>query len=182
MTQFSHIITKSKVYNLQDNLDYCTYHAVSQILQVNSLYMLPSIWTKWASHLSENTTRNQFRKHAKSKLTERYSSHVHACILHKYTVYRLSKLNVYMCECDHNKFVCPGFWSFYHIIDLWIWYETSNFSPPPFEQATVNIPLYHTHCLKIVILIQLHVCYCYVWASRKTTHAMLVHQFHPPHF
>ena len=26
------------------------------------LYMLPSIWNKWASHLSENTTRNQFKK------------------------------------------------------------------------------------------------------------------------
>ena len=41
------------------------------------LYMLPSIWNKWASHLSENTTRNQFRKHVKSILINQYSSRVY---------------------------------------------------------------------------------------------------------
>ena len=41
------------------------------------LYMLPSIWNKWASHLSENTTRNQLKKHVKSTLTEHYSSNVY---------------------------------------------------------------------------------------------------------
>ena len=41
------------------------------------LYMLPSIWNKWASHLSENTTRNQFRKHVKSTLINQYSSRVY---------------------------------------------------------------------------------------------------------
>ena len=38
LTQFSHIITKSKVYYIQDNLDNCTSQAVSQILQVNFLF------------------------------------------------------------------------------------------------------------------------------------------------
>ena len=41
------------------------------------LYMLPSIWNKWSSHLSENTTRNQFRKHVKSTLINQYSSRVY---------------------------------------------------------------------------------------------------------
>ena len=38
LTLFSHIITKPKVYDLQDNLDYYAYHAVCQILQVNFLF------------------------------------------------------------------------------------------------------------------------------------------------
>ena len=41
------------------------------------LYMLPSIWNKWASNLSENTTRNQFKKHVKSTLINQYSSRVY---------------------------------------------------------------------------------------------------------
>ena len=38
LTPFSHIITKSKVCDLQDNLDCCTYHVVCQIVQVNFLF------------------------------------------------------------------------------------------------------------------------------------------------
>ena len=50
---------------------------VSNFASKLPLYMLPSIWNKWASHLSENTTRNQLKKHVKSTLTEHYSSNVY---------------------------------------------------------------------------------------------------------
>ena len=50
---------------------------VSNFASKLPLYILPSTWHKWASHLSENTTRNQLKKYVKSTLTEHYSSNVY---------------------------------------------------------------------------------------------------------
>ena len=100
---FSHIITKSKVYDLQDNLDCCTYHAVSQILQVNFLFTLPSIWNKWSSHLSENTTRNQL-KNMSNLCTD--------C------------RNWFLYTCMWMWFVCPVFFNLFYLLSPYWFYES----------------------------------------------------------
>ena len=100
---------------------------VSNFASKLPLYMLPSIWNKWASHLSENTTRNQLKKHVKSTLTEHYSSNVYCSntfctdcrkwfiYIHMYYVYIYIYIYVNVYVLVFDLFVSP-YWFYEYVL------------------------------------------------------------------